>query len=167
MRSSYSLHYGDEEIKLLSKNKWKSIVGDHVEKYVYSLLCDQTSLQSKTIFIKQGNTLQQQKYIQELPAPAARRVFEVRMGMLDIKYNYKNKYNPNLKCGVCNEQDKSLQHFFECESYISFLKIDEQFTFMLMYEEDVEKINRSVQIIEQLLKSEMNHKQTKTTSIDD
>ena len=38
--------YSDEEMKLLSKNKWKSILADHVEKYVYSLLCDQTSLQS-------------------------------------------------------------------------------------------------------------------------
>ena len=51
IRSQYSLHQSDEEIKLLSKNKWKSIVVDHVEKYVYSLLCDQTSLQSKTKFI--------------------------------------------------------------------------------------------------------------------
>ena len=37
--------------------------------------------------------------------------FEVRMGMFDIKHNYKNKYSPNLKCRVCNEQDESLQHF--------------------------------------------------------
>ena len=64
IRSQYSFHHSDEEIKLLSKNKWKSIVADHVEKSVYSLLCYQTSLQSKTRFIKQGNALQQQKYIQ-------------------------------------------------------------------------------------------------------
>ena len=124
---------------------------DHVERYVYSLLCDQTSLQSKTRFIKQRNALQQQKYIQELPASAARRAFEVRIGMLDIKYIYKNKYNPNL-CRVCNEQDESMKHFFECESYISRPKIDKQFTFMWVYEEDVEKINNSVQIIEQIIK---------------
>ena len=29
------------------------------------------------------------------------------MGMMDIKHNYKNKYDPNLKCRVCNEQDES------------------------------------------------------------
>ena len=152
IRSQYSLHQSDEEIKLLSKNKWKSIVADYVEKYVYSLLCDQTSLQSKTKFIKRRNALQQQKYVQELPAPTARRAFEVRLGMFDIKHNYKNKYSPNLKCWVCNKQDESLQHFFECENYISHLRIDKQFTFMWIYEEDVEKINKSVQIIEQILK---------------
>ena len=30
--------------------------------------------------------------------------------MMDIKYNYKNKNNPNLKCRVCNEQDESNKH---------------------------------------------------------
>ena len=99
-------------------------------KHIFSLFCDQTSLQSKTKFIKQRNALQQQKYIQELPAPTACHAFEVRMGMFDIKHNYKNKYSSNLKCRVCNEQDESLQHFFKCESYISHLRIDKQFTFM-------------------------------------
>ena len=116
------------------------------------MLCDQTSLQSKTKFIKRKNALQQQKYIQELPAPTARRAFEVRLGTFDIKHNYKNKYSPNLKCRLCNKQDESLQHFFECENYISHLRINKQFTFMWIYEEDVEKINKSVQIIEQILK---------------
>ena len=116
------------------------------------MLCDQTSLQSKTKFIKRRNALQQQKYIQELPAPTARRAFKVRLGMFDIKHNYTNKYSPNLKCRVCNKQDESLQHFFECENYISDLRIDKQFTFMWIYEEDVEKINKSDQIIEQILK---------------
>ena len=34
IRLQYSLHQSDEEIKQLSKNKWKSIVADHVENYV-------------------------------------------------------------------------------------------------------------------------------------
>ena len=72
--------------------------------------------------------------------------------MLEITHNYKNKYNPNLKCRVCNGQDESLQHFFECESYINHLRVDKQFSFMWISEEDVEKINKSVQIIEQILK---------------
>ena len=55
--------------------------------------------------------------IQELPASAASRAF-VRMGMLNIKYNYKNKYNPNLKCRVCNEQDESNKHFQIIEKII-------------------------------------------------
>ena len=109
-------------------------------------------MQSKTKFIKRRKALRQQKYIQELPAPTARRAFKGRLGMFDIKYDDKNKYSPNLKCRVCNKQDESLQHFFECENYISHLRIDKQFTFIWIYEEDVEKINKSVQIIEQILK---------------
>ena len=108
------------------------------------MLCDQTSVQSKTKFIKRRNALQQQKYIQELLASTARRAFEVRLGMFDIKCNYKNKYSPNLKCRVCNKQDKSLQHFLEGENYISHLRMDKQFTFMWIYEEDVEKINKII-----------------------
>ena len=46
------------------------------------------------------------------------------MGMLDINYNYKNKYNPNLKCRVCNEQDESNKHVQIIEQII---KIRDEF----------------------------------------
>ena len=108
------------------------------------------------------------KVHKELPAPDARRAFEVRMGMLDISIIIRTNTicNPNLKYRVCNEHEESLKHFFECESYISYLRTDKQFAFMWIYEEGVEKINKSVQINEQT-RDELINKQTKTTSIND
>ena len=92
---------------------------------------------------------------------------KLEWGMLDIKYNYKNKYNSNLKCRVCNEQDESMKRFFQCESHMSHLRIDKQFTFMWIYEEYVKR--KLIQIIEQIIKirDELINKQTKTTSMDD
>ena len=66
-------------------------------------------------------------------------------------------------------KNESMKHFLECESYISHLRIDKQLTFMWIYEEDVEKINKSVQITEQIIKirDELINNQRKTTSMDD
>ena len=73
----------------------------------------------------------------------------------------------SLKCRVCNEQDESLKHFFKRESYISHLRIDKQSTFMWIYEEDVEKFNKSILIIEQIIKirDELINKQTNENHI--
>ena len=61
--------------------------------------------------ICQKQTFKQQ-HILQLPAAVARRAFEIRLGMLDIKMNYKNKCNPNLTRKICRTDDESLQHIF-------------------------------------------------------
>ena len=39
---------------------------------------------------------------------AARRAFEVRLCMLDIKMNFKNKYKSDLICKICKEDEETL-----------------------------------------------------------
>ena len=42
-------------------------------------------------------------------------VFMMLTGMIDVKANFKNKYN-NLECEICNVKDNT-QHIFSCKKY--------------------------------------------------
>ena len=59
-----------------------------------------------------GGELSQQPYILRLPATTAQRVFEVRLSMLDLKVNHKNKYKHDLTCRICRVEDETLEHIF-------------------------------------------------------
>ena len=37
--------------------------------------------------------------------------------MLDVKENYKRKYEPNLICDVCCDQNEDQLHLFKCAMY--------------------------------------------------
>ena len=141
-RLLYSLTFSDQEIKAMSKRQWKSIVNNRSEKYVHSTLCEQAASASKTKMICQKQTFKQQQYILQLPAAVTRRAFEIRLRMLDIKMNYKNKYNPNLTCKICKKDDESLQHIFVCQCYASEVNLlNTDFDYTWIYGENTNKIN--------------------------
>ena len=70
-RLLYSLTFSNQEIKAMSKRQWKSIVNNHIEKYVHSTLCEQAVSASKTVMICQKQSFKQQQYILQLPAAIA------------------------------------------------------------------------------------------------
>ena len=75
--------------------------------------------------------------------------------MLDIKMNYKNKYNPNLTCKICRKDDESMEHIFVCQCYaseVNLLNVD--FDYTLIYGENTNKItcNTVVKEAEKIIK---------------
>ena len=116
LRDKYSLIQTEDQIRSMTKHQWKSIADEHINKFVHSSLYKQAAIKSKTKMILQSNTLQRQQYIQQLPPHVVRRAFEVRLGMLEIKENYKNKYKDNMLCRKCKEENETLKHIFECTS---------------------------------------------------
>ena len=96
----------------MTKQQWKPIVDEHINKLVHSPPCKQAAIKSKAKMIFQSNTLQRQQYIQQyvqqLPPHVVRQVFKVRLGMLEMKENYKNKYKNNMLCITCKEENETL-----------------------------------------------------------
>ena len=73
--------------------------------------------------------------------------------MLDIKMNYRNKYNPNLTCKICRKDDESLQHIFVCQCYASEVKLlNTDFDHTWIYGENTNKINTVVKEAEKIIK---------------
>ena len=96
IRQMYSLNYKDSEFKTFSKVKRRYIVKKSIRNYAYkeltSLAQCKTRTKEVTKHLSTESTYVQQSCILKLTTKAARRAFEVRLCMLDIKMNFKNKY---------------------------------------------------------------------------
>ena len=71
--------------------------------------------------------------------------------MLDIKMNFKNKYKSDLTCKICKEDEETLEHIFQCRVYKDKLKLEKDFTYTGAYGNELEKIDKAVKVIEQIL----------------
>ena len=49
-------------------------------------------------------------------------IFMLRTRMYDIKFNFRNKYiNTDLKCRLCQTQDESMEHIYQCDITIRIM----------------------------------------------
>ena len=53
---------------------------------------------------------------EKLEPNLTRTVFNARVGILNIKVNYKNKYSTDLSCTFCKMETETFNHLFECIS---------------------------------------------------
>ena len=65
---------------------------------------------------KTENISEENNYITEANFNDARTIFMMKSGMLDIRGNFKSKYEGNIQCKACNEEENT-QHLFKCEKY--------------------------------------------------
>ena len=57
------------------------------------------------------------KYMQSLDYENARILFMALTGMIKVKTNFKNNFKQNLKCEMCDSEDETIMHLFECNKY--------------------------------------------------
>ena len=154
-RQMYNLNYKDSEIKTFSKVKWRNIVNKSIRNYAYKELTSLAQCKTKTKEITKHlsteSTYVRQSYILKLPTKAARRAFEVRLCKLDIKMNFKSKYKSDLTCKICKEDEETLEHIFQCRECKDKLKLEKDFTYTWVYGNEVEKTDKAVKVIEQIL----------------
>lgn len=61
-------------------------------------------------------------YLLKLDFESARTIFLLESKMLDVKENYKRKYEPNLRCDICERKNEKQLHIFECEGYSDIME---------------------------------------------
>ena len=110
----YSLPLNDENVHLLSKGVWKSMVKKQVKTYAISQLTEECSdnryLKFKTFHLS--------AYLALLPPDVARVILRARLRMLDLKVNFKKKYDHNLNCPFCSSEPEEFDHIFMCPAGI-------------------------------------------------
>ena len=111
LRSKYSLFQTDEEISVLSKEKWKSLVKVAVNEYALVRLNLENSEKKKTSHLSPYTELLPQKYFEFLSPADSRLFFSVRSGTLDIKslrkYNYSEE---DTLCRLCGFGEETIEH---------------------------------------------------------
>ena len=101
-----------DDLNNISKIMWKKRVHQYVkEKEQYEF--EQWGAKSSKCKHMKNNEIKMKTYIQQLSPRYAKIIMEVRLGIVDVKVNYKNKYE-NLICRNCLKEQETTEHFFRC-----------------------------------------------------
>ena len=117
LRNRYDITQTDEEIALLTKEKWKSLVKDAINVYALSFLNLENSQKKKTSHLPMYTELQPQQYFEFLSPADSRLFFSIRSGTLDIKSLRKYNYSDgDTCCRLCGLGDETIEHIVnECD----------------------------------------------------
>lgn len=139
LRDKYSFTVTDNEIKEMSKEKWKSTIHDKIYEYVLEYLNHDNSQKSKTSHLPAHMNIKRQEYFEFLQPSDARLFFAIRSGTFDIKTlrNYNYDEGDNL-CRLCVKEDETVDHIVNRCEFITRAGVVEN-VFSLL-KEDVEKV---------------------------
>ena len=84
LRCKYNLPLNDQNIKVMSKDQWRSFVNEKLRSYAFDTLVIQCQLNSKTNHLNYKKFCQQ-LYITECDTQTARVIFKTRTRMFDVK----------------------------------------------------------------------------------
>ena len=101
-----------DELSKMPKITWKKRVYQYVKEKEQREFKQWCSNSSKCQHMKNDN-FGMKKYFQHLCPRYAKIVMEVRLGIVDVKANYKNKHQ-DLICRNCHIQEETTEHFIRC-----------------------------------------------------
>ena len=102
------------EIEETTKEEWKKVVNkaiwykEHQEYFEWS----QNSIKCNLMM---WDRIKMKQYVTELEYEAAKIIMEVRLGMIDVKVNYKNKYQDTI-CRNCGIETETAEHYINCRT---------------------------------------------------
>ena len=137
----YQIEMSDQEISMISRERFKSLVDKKVESFALRYLTLEAEKHSKSEHLKNNTSLKRGKYFSDrrFSREDVQLLFALRTRMIECKNNFKEQYNNQLKCRICKEEDsiENEDHLLTCatlstESFaVSFSDvygdIDEQF----------------------------------------
>ena len=82
-------------------------------------------------------------YLSKFKPKVARMIFRARVGVYDIKDNFKRKYYGDLNCPFCRQLHENFEHIFQCNSGIFCRRsLRETTLFELSTMEDTQKTKK-------------------------
>ena len=110
LKLKYNIDYTDEQVKQVSKERWKSAIKNKVKTHVWKELISKALLQKHGQRITLPSKLERQEYLTTLPSANARKIFHIRTGTIDLKGHRKYKYGDNTSCRLCNSEVEDVNH---------------------------------------------------------
>ena len=117
LKEQYGILETENQIKGMTRERWKAKVKEYVYKYALEKLNHENSLKSKTSHHPEYDRLETKEYFLYLPPADARLYFAVRCGIVDLKTLRTYKYGDlDRKCRLCEKDDETLDHVInKCE----------------------------------------------------
>ena len=107
------INLSENEIRLMSKNKFKSILSRHIYEVAREYLLSLKNKHTKSEGLDARGNIQDYLISSDLTTEEKQFLFHLRTRSYDCKANYKNLYKNQLACTLCGEED-SQQHLLLC-----------------------------------------------------
>ena len=107
-----------DEVRSWNKRTLKKEIKERINKYIDKKVEELKQGMKKLRFISPDN---RNNYIKELSTRDATTIMKTRLNMLDLKANFRGKYN-NERCDLCEKEEDNTEHLFKCEKLMKLLK---------------------------------------------
>ena len=107
------INLNENEIRALTKNKFKSIVINNIFEVAKEYLMSLKNKHSKCEGLSESGKMQDYLTSSKLTTEEKQLLFQLRTRSYDCKANYKNLYKNQLACSICGEEDNQ-PHLLSC-----------------------------------------------------
>ena len=127
-KEKYDIMLSDEEISKIGKNMFRKFVREKVSKYAFSYLLNVSKQHSKSKDLVDNlnhNGLRTQPYLltTQLTTSQKQLLMSLRCKIYDVKSNFKNRFNNNMRCRICMLPDsyENESHLLKCSDLVDNL----------------------------------------------
>ena len=101
-----------DRIKEERKSEWKKICKERIRKSLRVELQEQCY--ATKLRLVRNTKWEMKEYIRKGTGSRIQQVIKIRLNMTDQKRNYRNKYEENLKCPLCDVKEDTTEHVLSC-----------------------------------------------------
>ena len=113
------INLSEEEILKMSKYSFKKLMKEKIRVIAANYLITQKEKHSKSEILEYSKEMQVYLRNESLRIRDKMLLFRLRNRLLNVKMNFKRKYNHNLQCRLCKKEEESQIHLTQCEVILS------------------------------------------------
>ena len=116
-KEELNLELSDEEIRSMTKQQFKKLLKQKIEKLARGFLKNIQNFHSKTKNLEL-KTFTPQDYLlsKNLNTQEVQNLYKLRNNMIDVKENFKSSHTNNMWCKTCSLFTETQQHLVDCQS---------------------------------------------------
>ena len=152
-KEDIGLNLEDEDIKLMKKSKFKTLVKEKIRGAAHCYLIEKKESLSKLKNLSSEFNLKEYLLTDKLSTSEKQLLFKLRTRMIPVKGNFSSMYKDDLSCHLCNMNLKeSQEHLLSC-SFLTHVNEGSSVEYLDIYHTNLEKQIRAVKHWSILLKT--------------
>ena len=113
----------ESEIRGMKEHTIRKLIKEKISLISAQYLIKLRGKHSKSINLKYSDKIQPYLRNEELSIQNKKLMFRIRNRLIDVKTNFKKKYNNNLECRLCSSPEESQSHLVECIEIVNDVEV--------------------------------------------
>ena len=143
----YNIEVDIRTIENKKKSAWKREIKMSINKFLELKARDMCRESTKLRFCTRHN-FERKKYLDSLSPSEIEWLIKVKLNMLPLKANYKNKFQGDVDCPLCGEEEDTTEHIFVCKTVRNVQESREIAAIAADLKESMNEENRARKIIQ-------------------